>query len=231
MPDLPGLGSSDPVGNGNIGAVAEHMLKLLDHLQLDRATVVGHDFGGAVAWALGISHADRLEKLVVVNSPLRKLDLKRGWHMIFFNLPVLPELVFTLAGGKLVDLVLRAASSRKGNYDPAALDEYRAALRSIRAQRNAFAYYRTTTRNFIRNAISAKLPGNRGERTVRRSIDVPTMVVWGRKDPVLPVHLTEHMHRSITDLDLRVLEDVGHFVPEEAPDELAAALDDFVRAV
>lgn len=227
MPDLPGFGASDPPVESTASAVADDIVLLLDALGIDRATVIGHDWGGAVAWSLGLSRPDRLDNLIVVNSPFRRLDLKRGWHLLFFNLPVLPELAFTIGGGRLVELLTKLASAKKDSFPEDAMAEYRASLRTLDRQRSAFAYYRTTTRNLLRGMLPWPLRRMPSER-VDRKVTVRTLVAWGMRDPVLPPHLLEGMERGILDLTIARLPDPGHFVPEEDPDGLAAAILDFL---
>jgi len=236
MPDLPGFGASDPAASADARAVADTMAALLDALELDRVTVVGHDFGGAIAWSLGLAHPDRLDGLVVVNSPLRRLDLRHGWHMLALNLPVVPELAFSLAGGPLVEAMIRRCTTVPDAIPEEAMQEYRSAFRTIEAQRNAFAYYRTVTRAYLRHAARRSIPSfvpfiGRPSAPSReqRKVEVPTMVVWGAADPVLPVHLTDDLDRHISDLRLELLDGIGHFVPEEAPDALASLVADFAR--
>jgi epoxide hydrolase 4 len=226
MPDLPGLGDSDPVASADMAKVGDHLIHLLDELGIDKVALVGHDFGGAVAWSLGIRHPERISKLIVVNSPFRKLDLKRGWHMLFFNLPLLPEFVFTVGGGRLVSKLIRLASTKNLTIETEAEAEYRRSLSTIARQRTAFDYYRTTTRAFMKSSVKKAL-GKTSDGS-RPHITVPTMVVWGMKDPVLPGHLLNGMERYIDDLRIERLDGIGHFVPEEAPGQLAIALEDFL---
>ena len=234
MPDLPGFGGSDPSASADARTVADTMVSLLDVLGFDRATVIGHDFGGAIAWSLGLAHRDRLDGLVVINSPLRRLDLRHGWHMLALNLPIVPEVAFTLFGGQLVQAMIDRCVTVPDAIPDEAMQEYRAAFRTIEAQRNAFAYYRTVTRAYLRHAARRSVPSfvpfiGRPSAPAReqRKVEVPTMVVWGAADPVLPVHLTDDLDRHIAGLRLELLDGVGHFVPEEAPDALASLIADF----
>lgn len=236
MPDLPGFGESDPSSSADARTVADTMAALLDALEIDRATVIGHDFGGAIAWSLGLAHADRLDGLVVINSPLRRLDLRHGWHMLALNLPILPELAFTLGGGPIVQRMIHACVVDPASISDEAMQEYRRAFRTLEAQRNAFAYYRTVTRAYLRHAVRRSIPSfvpfiGRPSTPAReqRKIEARTMVVWGAADPVLPVHLTDDLDRHISDLRLEILDGVGHFVPEEAPEELASLITSFAN--
>ena len=222
-PDLPGYGRSARPPSYRARALGDVVAKLMDAVGAPRATVVGHDWGGAVAIRLALDHPDRVENLVVVNSPFRKMDFKRGWHMLFFNLPVLPEAAFTLGGNRLLPWAIRAGSARKDAVAPEAMAEYVAAYRTLERQRSAFAYYRTITRETLKRKLP--LPGRTGGSP--RRIAARTMVIWGERDPLLPPHLLGGF-AGIPDIRIERLPDVGHFVPEEAPEETVAFLRSFL---
>jgi pimeloyl-ACP methyl ester carboxylesterase len=196
----------------------------MDAVGAPRATVVGHDWGGGVAFRLALAHPDKVERLAVINSPFRTLDLRRGWHMLFFNVPILPEIITSAARDRWIDLALRAGAARKDAFDQDALAEYHEAYRSLERKRSAFAYYRTVTRRII----ASKLPRRERHTRPRASITAPTLVIWGEKDPVLPVALAETILRDIPQARLATIPDAGHFVPEEQPERVAQLLKEFI---
>jgi len=223
-PDLPGYGRSARPTSYDSATLASTVAAFMDAAGVPRAGVVGHDWGGGVAFRLALDHADKVERLAVINSPFRKLDLRRGWHMLFFNAPLLPEALTTAAGDRWIDLVLRAASVNKEAFEPEALAEYHDAYRSLERKRSAFAYYRTVTRRII----ASKLPGRARPGGPHRSIEAPTLVIWGEKDPALPLTLAEGIARDIPQAKLVTIPDAGHFVPEERPERVAALLKEFL---
>jgi pimeloyl-ACP methyl ester carboxylesterase len=222
VPDLPGYGRSARPPAFDVATLARTLVAFLDAVGEPTATVVGHDWGGAVAFRLASAHAERVERLVVVNSPYRRLDLRRGWHMLAFNVPVLPELAFTLAGDRIIDWMLRAASVDASAFDRAGTEPYRLAYRGLERQRSALAYYRTISRQAVLRALPNPLRRRSPEPGTRaRGIDVPTMIVWGMKDPVMPPALLDGIAHDIPQARIERVEDAGHFVPEERPDRLA----------
>jgi len=226
-PDLPGYGRSARPTSYDSATLANTIAAFMDAAGVPRAAVVGHDWGGGVAFRLALDHPEAVERLAVINSPFRKLDLRRGWHMLFFNAPLLPEALTMAAGDRWIDLVLRAASVNKDAFEPEALAEYHDAYRSLERKRSAFAYYRTVTRRII----ASKLPGRaqRGHpQGPRGSIEMPTLVIWGEKDPALPLTLAEGIVRDIPQAKLVTIPDAGHFVPEERPERVAALLKEFL---
>ena len=223
VPDLPGYGWSARPTSYDSATLANTIAAFMDAADAPKATVVGHDWGGGVAFRLALGHPEKVERLAVINSPFRKLDLRRGWHMLFFNLPVIPEVVLSAAGDRWVDFALRAGSVNKDAFDPEALAEYHAAYRSLERKRSAFAYYRTVTRRII----GSKLPGRARPSGPRGSIDMPTLVIWGEQDPALPLWLAEAILKDIPHARLVTIPDAGHFVPEERPERVAELLKEF----
>jgi pimeloyl-ACP methyl ester carboxylesterase len=197
------------------------MVAFLEAAGAAPAAVVGHDWGGAVSLRMAGAHRDAVERLVVVNSPYRRLDLRRGWHMLAFNIPVLPEVAFTLAGDRIVDLMLRAGSADRSPFHGAATEPYRLALRGLERQRSAFAYYRTISRHAALRALPYPLRRRRHATQRSAGIEVPTMIAWGMKDPAMPPSVLEGIARDLPQARIERIDDAGHFVPEERPDRLA----------
>jgi len=216
IPDLPGYGRSDRPLGYDIETLGQTLAAFIANVA-GKAVVVGHDWGGSLAFRLASHHPEVVERMVVVNAPYRKLDLRRAWHMVAFNIPVLPELAFMLAGGSLVDGMLRLGSARREAFTRESTAPYRENFGDLGHIRAALAYYRTSTR--------AAIMGRRGGGGKR--IEVPAMIVWGMKDPALPVHLLEGIERDIPHARIERLPDVGHFVPDEDPAMLAKLLVDF----
>lgn len=221
-PDLKGFGRSDAPRRGyDPATLADETSRLVRALGARRATLVGQDWGGAVALATAFRHPGRLDALVIAATPFRELDLGAAWHVPLLNVPVVPELAFRLAGATLTGAALRYACADPDAFDPATVERYVDAV--TRRPHGWLAYYRTLSRRLLvergRRAVAGVLPlrsASSGPAPPR----VPTTVVWGSADPVTPVTLAA---RVADDLDARLvlLEGVGHFVHEEAPEAFA----------
>ena len=229
VPDLPGYGRSARPTSYDSTTLANTMASFMEATGAPRAAVVGHDWGGGVAFRLALTHPDQVERLAVINSPFRKLDLRHGWHMLFFNLPLLPEAVLTAAGDRWIDFILRAASMAPAAFEPDALAEYHEAYRSLERKRSAFAYYRTVTRKIIGSKLpTIRRPARTRPTRPRGSIEMPTLVIWGALDKALPIALAEGIVKEIPHARLETIPDAGHFVPEERPERVAQLLKEFL---
>jgi pimeloyl-ACP methyl ester carboxylesterase len=219
-PDLFGFGdSSDPPGDFHAPGQADGLVRLLDHLGIARAHVVGFDFGGPVALMLydGAPHRFLSLTLVATNA--------------FTDTPIPPPL--RLAGVPVLgDALFHALCSWPGTcglWFGAVRDKttlpWRQFVRGIPSRRSR----RWTRRIFLdslRNlftryaAVEATLP----------KIACSCTVLWGDGDPFFPVAVGERTTARIPGATLRVLPNCGHFVPEERPEAIAAAVLEHVRS-
>jgi pimeloyl-ACP methyl ester carboxylesterase len=200
--------------------LADDVLAMLDAARLDRAHVVGHDWGAAVGWALAGWHPDRVRTLTALSVPhpgamatalVTSDQALRSMYMGVLQLPLLPEGALLAAGGAPLRRVLR----RSGLPDALA-DHYVARMREPGALTAALNWYRA-------------LPWS-GRDTVGR-VTVPTLHVWSTGDTFLGRAATEHTRRYCTGpYRLEVLEDVPHWIPELASGRAAELITSHVRA-
>ncbi len=230
-PDLKGMGRSDkPTRGYDPETLGDEIAQLIRNLHADRALLVGHDWGGAVALATAFRHPGRVRGLVLASSPYRQLDLRRSFHIPLFNLPVVPELAFRLAGEPLVRLAMRAATANPEAVDDAVLEDGVAGVRERPAA--WLAYYRTLSRRAARDwavrRVRRALPVG-GSPARPHRIPVPAHVVWGEDDRATPAHLAPRVAFDLH-ADLTLLPGVGHFPHEEDPRAFAGAVLRFAEA-
>ena len=166
------------------------------------AHVVGHDWGGIIAWYLAMRQPARIRKLVIINAPhptryLQELrggsQLLRSSYVGFFQLPFIPELVlssfhFALIKGRAA----RSAEER---------ERYEEALSQPGALNAALNYYRAA----VRGLLTGTTP------RAQNVIAVPTLVLWGERDPVLGSKLVDGLEAHAADVQVIRFRDVGHF--------------------
>jgi pimeloyl-ACP methyl ester carboxylesterase len=229
--DLRGYGASErprgPAAYGMdalVGDVA-HAIRALD---ADRAHLVGHDWGGVVAWEVAARRPELVARLAIVNAPhpaafLRGLarggQALRSAYLLLFQLPALPERLFRLRRRALHRAALRAFRAT-----PVADAELEPFLASAAADDLAggFAYYRALARGLVVPGSSRAPRGGR--------VDAPTLVLWGERDPVLAPHLAEPPRDLVPDLRVVRLARASHDAHQDAAAEVNRALVAFLRA-
>lgn len=227
-PDLPGLGGSGYGGPYDVPSLVAELVALLEREAPGRAVdVVGHDWGGSLALGLAGARPDLVRRLVVANAPYRTLPLHRAPHIPFFALPGAPEALFRLGGRRLVRLMLSVGWRSNTRLDAESQAEYEAAYTNPATVEAMLGYYRAATRPRLAALLRRERPA--GQPRVRAE---RMLVLWGARDPILPVSTGESVVRDLgPDCVMVTVPGAGHFVIEEAPQVVADVLVDFLGEV
>ena len=232
-PDLRGYGDTDKprrVAEYRTGVLATDVAALVERLGYDKAHVVGHDWGGGVAWTAAMQQPRVIDKLAILNCPhplvfakalrsnLRQLG--RSWYMFFFQIPFLPELVFRLSPERAVERMFRGMAVRKAAFNDEDLRQFREALAKPGALTAAINYYRATFRNF-----SAMRDLERAPQTIAAA----TLLIWAENDVALGKELTDGMEPLFSGaFRIRYVPDCSHWVNEEQPELVNRLLVEFL---
>lgn len=236
-PDLRGYNRSAkpyPVAAYRLPELAADVAGLVDWAT-DRAEaavpVVGHDWGGTVAFATALAHPERVARLVVMNTiyPAR-LDrimparqIVRSWYAFAFQLPWLPEALF-----RARDFAVPVRGLREGTVTPAAftdadLARYREAWSRPGVPRAATNYYRAFGRDQLRRLLRRQ-PGPDADRRVA----APTLLLWGERDDALVPELATRTADRVPDCEVRRYPDASHWLHHEFPDRVAGDITRFL---
>jgi pimeloyl-ACP methyl ester carboxylesterase len=223
-PDLFGHGqSAKPRGDYSLGAYASGVRDLLVALGHERATVVGHSLGGGVAMQMSYQYPDLAERLVLVGSG----GLGREVNVLLraASLPGAELVLPLLTKPGLLDagLALGRLLGRLGlnvNTDVREVAQGHATLADAEA-RQAFL---STLRAIV------DVTGQRVDARDRLYLAsaLPTLIIWGRRDPIIPVAHGREAHQLIPGSRFEVFEDAGHYPHVEEPHRFAALLGDFI---
>jgi len=217
-PDLRGYGDSPKPKGADAYVMTEivgDVAELIESLSSVPVVVVGHDWGAVTAWNLAMMRPELVRKLVIINVPhpaaiarelgrstKQKLKLL---YQLFFQLPLLPELFMRLFG--------RILLHRAGRFTPEETAEYRKEWRT--ALTPMLHYYRA-------------LKKSRGMmRKLFRRIDLPTLILWGEREPVFLPSTLEDMGEWVTDVRVERIARAGHFAQRDQPEEVTRLLIDF----
>jgi pimeloyl-ACP methyl ester carboxylesterase len=221
--DLLGHGeSAKPTGDYSLGAFASGLRDFLSILGVDSVTIVGHSFGGGVAMQLAYQHPHLVDRLVLVGSG--GLGREVSWLLRVLTLPG-AEYVMPFAFPK--PIVDRATSvgrqlGRRNIRSPRLAEMWRA-YSSLAGATNRKAFVRT-----MRGVIEPAGQTVNASDRLYLAAHVPTMIVWGDRDGIIPIEHAHAAHELIPTSRLEILEGVGHFPHVEQPDTFADLLVDFI---
>ena len=235
-PDMRGYNTSEKphgVESYRTEELVGDVVGLIDHFDEAEAYVVGHDWGGAVAWEVGIRHPERVARLAVLNAPhpgrFREVlrtpaRLKRSWYMFFFQLPWLPEAFLSARNYDAIEGVFRDSTENPDAFSEADIQRYVDAAAQPGALTGSINYYRALFRDYVPRELRSLL----GESGHTPDVRVPTLLIWGMEDFALGNELTEDLDRWISDLRVERLPDASHWVQNDASEDVNELLVDFL---
>ncbi|WOD40557.1 alpha/beta hydrolase [Nodosilinea sp. E11] len=225
--DLRGYNDSDkPEGLDayRLDVLVDDVRGAIEALGYDRAILVGHDWGGAIAWAFAYTYPQLLESLIVMNIPhpakfaegLRTpQQLIKSWYIGLFQLPLLPELLLQAGNYWLIEQALRGMAIDKSTFSDADLDRYKTAAAKPGALTAMVNYYRAF-------ALSGQWQQSWGV------LAVPTLMIWGEDDAALGKELSTGTEAYVSNLRLRYIPQCSHWVQQERPQQVNAFITEFL---
>lgn len=230
-PDLRGYNLSEKprsIAAYSIPRLADDVAGLVRALGESSAFVAGHDWGGALAWYLPLLHPGLLRKLAILNAPhpaafrrelkASKEQRKKSRYILFFQLPWLPERQIRGNDFAMLAKMLRRDPVRRGAFSDDEIARYKEALARPGALSAALNWYRAAFRH------PPRLPKE------RRTIDIPTLVIWGGKDRYLGTGLTAGLERWVADLRIERLPEASHWVQADESERVSELLIRFFGA-
>jgi pimeloyl-ACP methyl ester carboxylesterase len=202
--DLLGFGLSDrtPDAGYSLTAHTERVRAFLDRMGIDRAALLGHSMGGAIAMRLAAAQPERVDRLIVCAGAAPDDVHRRPWLPLVQPLFPLPAAVLW----SNPRLLRRAV--RRVTYDPQFLTDERweRYRRPMRLRGTAAALMK------MANDVRLDQPVDPGAVTTR------TLLLWGEADPVVPLRVAHRLHQTMPDARLEVVPRAGHLVLEERPE-------------
>lgn len=228
-PDLRGYNKSDKPHSReayHLRHLVADVANIVRASGFERAHIVGHDWGGIVAWAFAGQHPEMLEKLVIMNAPHMKVyrdnakrppQLFQSWYVAFFCIPGLSEWALSAGNYAAVRKMLKKRPARKDAFSDADVDKYIQAISTPGALTAALNWYRCgmTTPGGMKLASDAR-------------VNAPTMVIWGEHDPALHTSNLNGIEQFAPNLTVQRIPDAGHWVQCEAAQEVNRALLEFL---
>lgn len=227
-PDMRGYNETEKPARGyELDVLVEDVAALIRHLGHERAMVVGHDWGGAIAWATAIARPALVERLVVVNSPhlgvfgprtkLSLAQMLRSWYILFFQIPWLPELIIRADEFRFVERAI-ARQIRGAQVSDDEVRFFTQAIARPGALTAAINYYRRGLRS------TGGIFNGTGLR-----VAAPTLLIWGEEDAYLGRELLAGTERFVPDLQVRTIAGCSHWAQQDRPDLVTKWILQFLR--
>ena len=230
-PNQRGYGNTTrPLGIGHyrLNQLVDDVCALIDASGCTSTTLIGHDWGAAVAWMVAIGQVRPLDRLIVMNVPHPTLfvrhvrrwrQLKRSWYILFFQLPWLPELLLRRNGATAVGEAFRGMAIDKSMFPDEVLDVYRRQALEPGALTAMINWYRALRYGARRQLRELDAPP---------TVETPTLMIWGEHDTALGKELTYGTDELVSDLTVHYLPDVSHWVQQEAPEVVNKILESWL---
>ena len=199
---------------------------LIDASGAEEVTLLAHDWGAIVAWQFAIQQVRPLTRLVIMNVPhplcaRRELkhwrQLRKSWYIFFFQLPRLPERWLGKDHAVVISRIFRNSAVNKDRFTREEAEPYRTAANQPGALKAMVDYYR------------ALLQTPDARKIGKGMVHVPTLVIWGEQDLAIDIHCLDGMEQYVPDLTVRCFPKASHWVQQDIPDEVNAALKEWLR--
>ncbi|MBV1908467.1 MAG: alpha/beta hydrolase [Kangiellaceae bacterium] len=217
--DMPAFGLTGPSRDNNytIEYYSQVVVDILSKLQVDNYILAGNSLGGYAAWATAVLHPEQVEQLILIDAS--------GYPYNAHSIPIAFKIANTPVLNQLMEYVLPRGiieNSLKNVYGNPAL------VSSELIDR----YYDLTTRVGNRQALVARFrqtqPGSLAMKIPQ--IKIPTLILWGGRDNLIPVSNAEHFHKDIVGSQLVIYPELGHVPQEENPEWTVSTVMEFLAA-
>ncbi len=228
-PDMRGYGKTDKPERGyDTDTLVADVAGLAKGLGLERYSIVGHDWGAPIAWLCAM-HLPDVEKLAIVNGPhpgiyvqnlLTTSQFIKSWYIYMFQIPGVAERLLSRDNYRSIRTIFKDAQRRAPeSISDEDVERLTDAMKIPGSLRSGLQYYRQLLRQSPLSSWK-KL----------KKVSVPTSVTWGLKDSALVPDTRKKLEKWVSGpLDLNYIDDAGHFVQQERPDEINRILTGFLQ--
>lgn len=228
VPDQRGYNLSEKpssISSYNIDLLRDDIIGLIEHQNRKKTTIVGHDWGGAVAWHLGSTRPEYVDKLILINIPNPALMPKviknypvqalLSSYILFFQMPFLPEKISKARRFRLMKQAL-IKTSREGTFSLRDIEQYERAWAQPKALTSMLNWYRAMRKGSF-------------DQLVNRPITVPVRMIWGKGDQFLSVYSAKKSLESCMDGNMVLVDGATHWITHESPELVSKLIQQFIK--
>jgi pimeloyl-ACP methyl ester carboxylesterase len=201
--------------------LVEDVVELIKQISTQKIILVGHDWGGGVAWEVSGQHPELIEKLIILNMPHLKVmrqtlkrnprQMLRSWYAGFFQIPFLPEWFSSLFNFKMLEKSM-IRSANKNTFSRHEMAAYKTAWRNPGAVKAMINWYRAY--KYSQPAL--------------KRISIPTLILWGKKDKFLLPEMAEKSNLLCAKGKLILIEDATHWLHHEKAAKVNQLIQNFL---
>jgi len=205
----------------------EDVKGVIEGLGYESCILVGHDWGGAIAWSFAYAYPELVSRLIVMNLPhpakfssglKTPQQMLKSWYIAFFQIPFLPEFLIQLDDYRLIEEAFRGMAINQSAFTDADIEQYKNAFAKRGALTGAINYYRN-------------LPTYLSQKKVWGILKMPTLMIWGEDDRALGKELTYGTEEYVQDLQIRYIPNCSHWVQQEQPQLVNQMMREFLDEV
>ena len=233
--DLRGYGESDRpplTSDYTLSHLSRDIIELIPALGYTKCTaLVGHDWGGAIAWATTAQRPDLIKKLIVMNCPHPTLmfktisgnwaQLMKSWYLFMFRIPKLPEFIFAMRDYSYFNAVFRGRTAgvrNRAGFPPEILEAYK----YVFSQPGAL----TPPVNYIRCVFKVD---ESFDGAVSKKIENETLLIWGDCDQFLESSMADNHSDYVTNLSVKHIPNCSHWVQQDAYEKVNQLMAEFLE--
>jgi pimeloyl-ACP methyl ester carboxylesterase len=208
-----------------INEIVKDVEGVIRGLGYDKCVLVGHDWGGAIAWNFAYTYPYMVDKLIILNLPhpvkfaegLRTpQQLLRSWYIFLFQLPFLPEFLIQSGDYQPLEAAFKGMAVNKSTFTQADIDRYKDAS----AKRGALTAMVNYYRNIFQPQFFNKTWG---------ILEVPTLMIWAEDDTALGKELTYGTEAYVRDFQIKYIPNCSHWLQQEKPQLVNQYMRDFLK--
>jgi epoxide hydrolase 4 len=244
-PDMRGYGETEKpreIDKYRIDNLVRDIIELIHSFGKKKAIIVGHDWGAIIGWSIAMIAPSVIEKLIIMNAPhpalyqknaFRNLSqMQKSWYIFFFLMQKVPEKVLSSNNFELLKHMFESSIKRKDKFTQDDMKNYISSWCKGKGERGEDGYSNGIAGgiNYYRANLNTEFWENLGESIPFPKIKSPTLMIWGEDDMFFGKELAENTGEFIeAPFSMELISNCGHWVQQEAPDEVNQIMSEFLK--